>query len=714
MAIRNEILSRTYVVFACIALVGGIIFIRAVHIGIFQGSEWRAKATEMYVKSQPIEAQRGNIYAHDGSLLATSLPYYDVFWDPTVVPQDTFDFYVDELARLVATYINNEYTIGGLRDKMLESRTTGFRYLPIAKSVSYPNLQKLQQFPLFNKGKFKGGLIVNQINRRQRPFKMMAARTIGRYKLIDDIDAQNNGKDTTSIGIEGAFNEFLQGAAGERMMQNVGGNIWIPVNDISEIESKAGMDIVTTIDIDIQDASETALLNCLKQYDADGGCAMVMDVETGALKAIANISRQPDGSWWESYNYAVGMSIEPGSTFKLATMMALIEDNYIRINDSIDVQHGKAKFYNEEMEDAVDHGLGMTTIQRAFEVSSNVGMAKLVDKYYNHEGRETSFLKHLNDFQLNNPTGIELGGEPTPYIKTPKSSDWSGITLPWMATGYEMKITPLQLMTFYNAVANNGRMMKPYIVEEIRDYGKLYKSFKPEVIKRGIANTSTIKTVKKLLQGVVDNGTAKAIHTDQYTIAGKTGTAIMNYGAYNKGREGKKYLASFAGFFPVENPMYTIVVCIYNPRMGLYGGTVAAPVFKEIADKCFASNFSKHTALNDAKKEKLTTALMPDLQAGYKDEIVKLLRQVDLGYYDKSETDWVVMRAENDSLKFLTRNFQPTLVPNVVGMGLRDAVYLLENRGIKVRPVGVGRVKSQSVKPGQNVKNVRAITLVLE
>lgn len=706
----DNALYRTYMVFFIIAMIGLAVLVRASIIQLIEGAYWRAKAKEMYVKSIPVEAARGNIYARDGSLLATSLPYYEVRWDATVVNKDTFDFNVDELATDIATYVSDEFTIGALREKLIEAYNNKERYFLIAKNISYPTLQRLQTFPIFRDGQYKGGIMITQQNRRQRPFKMLAARTVGRYDITEN---EKGGRDTFAIGLEGYFNEYIGGDAGEQLMQNVGGNTWIPVNDISDIEPKQGMDLVTTLDVNIQDVAENALMKAMVSSQSKHGCAIVMDVKTGAIRAMANIGRTESGEYAEDYNYATAMSTEPGSTFKLATMLSLLEDGYVNPEDSIDLNQGRMIFYNEDMVDAEAHGLNRTSIQHAFEISSNVGMAQLVDKYYNKGGREYRYLQHLASFHLDQLTGIELGGEPNPYIKNKNSTGWSQISLPWMATGYELKLTPLQLLTFYNAVANGGMMMKPYLVEQIKNYGKVFKQYRPEVIDRSIASSGAITAATKLLQGVVERGTAKGIYTDQYPIAGKTGTTILNFNKFNA--VSKKYQASFAGFFPADKPLYSCVVVLYEPVYGIYGGAIAAPVFREIADKCYATEFSAHTALNGIDKKPLSTAQMPDRNAGYKNDLIKIYDELNINYRDStSDRAWAISIAKHDTLELATRNNNESYIPNVVGMGLRDAVYLLENRGVKVRATGVGKVKSQSVKPGQSIRGVRYISLVLD
>jgi cell division protein FtsI (penicillin-binding protein 3) len=716
---KQHLLYRTYAVFFLLALGGLAIFVRAVQIQLFEGAYWRKKAEEMYVKKIPIEATRGNIYAHDGSLLATSLPYYEVRWDPMVVEQDTFDRYLDELSTLLASYISPDLTAGAMRQRLLEARRDGNRGFLVGRNLSYPDLQRLKTFPIFRLERNKGGLTSVVQNKRQHPFKILGRRTIGFYGSIEKPGADGLASlDTIQYGLESAYNQFLAGEQGEQTVHNIGRDVWVPIADLSKIEPKAGMDLVTTLDVNIQDVAETALMRAMETYRAKGGCAVVMEVSTGAIRAMANIGRTENNEYWETYNFAASMSTEPGSTFKLATMLALLEDNLISLQDTVNLEGGRARFYDQVMEDALEHGEYQVSVQRAFELSSNVGMAKLVEKHYTQNRDINGFLDRIRDFRLDKPTGIDLENEPNPYIKDPKNAgdNWSGITLPWMSTGYELRMTPLQQLVFYNAVANGGKMMKPYLVEEIRDNARTHKRFGPQVLKRRIAGAKSIQTVTDMLEGVVKNGTASNIYTDRYRIAGKTGTSIVNYSQYIAGKAPKKYQASFAGFFPAEQPLYSCIVVIYEPETGLYGGTVAAPVFRAIADRCYASSFFAHEPLPEKPAAPLANQQLPDFQVGFQEDFKTITKALRLKTVPVGERNapLALLRAENDTLKTYARTWKKDLVPNVVGMGLRDAVFLLENLGIRVQSVGVGKVKSQSVKPGQSVRSVRSITLVLD
>ncbi len=712
--IKNEVLVRVYLVAALILLVAFVIFGRLYQISVVQADVWRAKSDSLYVKWVDVHADRGNILADDGSLLATSLPFFDVHWDAKAegLNDEIFNQQaVDSLAWLLSTYIDQQYTPGAYRDWLFQLRTApdntrGIRYVPIAKDLPYNKALMIKSFPIFREGRYKGGFIMEQKPRRERPFKILAQRTIGYTR-----------EGALPVGLEGSFDKVLGGSLGKQLRIRVPGDVYIPVNDLAEIEPEAGADVVTTLDINIQDVAENALLKACQTHDADHGCAIVMEVKTGKVRAMANIGRTPEG-WWETYNYAVGERVEPGSMFKLASFMAMLEDGYISDFDQpVPVYKGKVKIYDEELVDAVPHGMDTMTIRQIFAMSSNVGTATLTQQYYG-KSKASNFVEHLKEFGLDLPTDIEVGGEEAPIIKNPDDpkSEWSGTTLPWMSIGYELLLTPLQLLTFYNAVANNGRMMKPYIVQRTERYGEVLKEFRPTVVKRSIASQSTIQKARELLKAVVQKGgTAEGIQSANYAIAGKTGTAQLNYHKF-KASKGIRHQAGFCGFFPADNPVYSCIVVVSEPeRGGYHGAEVAAPVFRQIADKCFAMKPELHPPVNAKDAEPLKTAQMPAWDAGSKADMEKALEWLDLDYYEEKELpEWVVMAAHRgDSLVMENRVVPDKAIPSVVGMGLKDAMYLLENRGCKVRVEGVGKVRRQSLAPGTRA-NGQTCILYLE
>ena len=709
MDIKNEILWRIYAVLVILILVAVTIFFKTAQIQIIEGPKWKSRRDSLHVDLRPVKGERGSIMAKDGSLLASSLPFYEVRMDTraSAMTDKIFNDNIDTLAGALVPFMRNLFsTKEDIKNYIIDARKSKNRYLFIAKGISYPDLQKIKSFPLFELGPYAGGIIINRLSRRSRPYKMLARRTVGYVT------------DRGAVGLEAYYNDRLKGDSEEFLMQRIAGGYWVPLNDISEVEPKRGDDIVTTIDIDIQDIAGNALLKALKKNDASHGCVIVMEVKTGAVRAIANVQRNTSGNYGEFYNHAIGTKSEPGSTFKLATIMALLEDNYIDLDDVIELNKGEYEFYGEQMRDASFHSLDSATVRRAFEISSNVGLAKMAFDNYEKGGKRAQFLKRLRQFHLHEPTNIEIHGEKSPYLKSPdnEKDKWSGTTIPWMAIGYEMEITPLQLLTFYNAVANDGRMMKPYLVSEIRQFGNVVEAFSPIVIDEQIANSETIKKAKQLLEGVVENGTANNIKSVNYRIAGKTGTAQRNYSKIKKG-EKLKYQASFAGYFPSNNPIYSCIVVINDPNKGqFYGSQVAAPVFKEISDRCFVKETISQIPINKRPKVKLSYRHLPSYSIGYKEDYSTVLSFLGLNYHKKASTDWTVMDIDSSAMVLKPiAEIPQKVVPNVVGMGLRDAVFKLEEQGITVYVVnGKGKVVRQSVRPGVKARMGMRVYLTLK
>jgi cell division protein FtsI (penicillin-binding protein 3) len=697
--IRNEVLYRLYVVVAALAIVAVVIFAKAFKISLIDGEYWRSRAQDKYVQFHRVEADRGNILASDGSLLATSLPYFDVAFDPNSsgMTEADFNLYIDSLAYCLATYVDPSFTPGAYRDFLIQKRLEGAQYVPIKKNVSFEQIKKIRDFPLFNQGQFKGGLIVMPKFRRERPFGLLAHRTIGYVR-----------EGITPVGLEGRYNDVLAGEDGQQLMMRVGEDVWKPIEDLAKIEPKSGKDILTTIDLDIQDITEEALFRAVDRHRAQYGVAIVMEVETGAIRAISNIGRTPEGNLWETYNYAIGSATEPGSTFKLATMMALLETGRINLSDTIEIDEGKAQFYKDVMQDAHPHDLDSITIQEAFEMSSNVGMAKLVQKYFGDTKKEEQFIDYLKEFNLHLKTGVDIEGEAAPYVKEANSSadGWSGTTLPWMATGYEVMLTPLQILNFYNAVANDGTMMKPYLVSEIQEYGNTIERIPPTVVKRKIASRRALEQARLLLEGVVERGTASKLKTERYSFAGKTGTAQVNYKRLNSKTHVGGYQATFVGYFPADKPKYSCIVVISEPKLfGIYGGEVSLPVFREIADQIFATKLDLQNPINDEAKPVLAKSQLPDFNIGDRRELEYLLKEFDLTYASEDDSPIAVLRASSDTLSLQPYTLSKKRIPSVVGMGLRDALYILENLGLRVEiSSGVGKVIQQSIKAGTPVR----------
>ncbi|MFM9027692.1 MAG: peptidoglycan D,D-transpeptidase FtsI family protein [Bacteroidota bacterium] len=584
MEARKVILFRIYISFFLVCLFGLAIVFQIIRIQFTQGQYWKEKAEKMMLKYFDIDAKRGNIYSADGSLLSLSVPIYDVHFDArrTTVPDELFNDSIDAVAYGLAQIFGDK-TPQEFREELFTARREGDGYHLIRKGVTYPQLQKLKALPIFNKGRFKGGLRVDERSRRERPFRELAQRTIG------------TARDVKPVGIEAAFDNDLSGINGKRLMQKIAGNTWKPVTDNDDIEPKDGNDIYTTIDLNIQDVAEASLKQHLIAHNADHGCAVLMEVKTGEIKAIANLSRDSLGNYREDFNYAIAEASEPGSTFKLASFLAAIDDGFADTSDVISVNNGEAIYSGELMKDAHPPKSPRMTVQRIFETSSNVGTSKVI--YNAYRSRPQLFIDKLKSFGLAQPLQLQIEGEGKPLIKNQNDKTWSNISLPWMSIGYESKLTPMQILAFYNAVANGGTMVRPKLVREIRYQGQVVKDFPTEIIQDSIASPRAIAKVRGMMEGVVQNGSASCLNKSPYKIAGKTGTAQINKPKFGYDKSNISYQASFVGYFPADQPKYSCIVVVYAPsNKDYYGGAVAAPIFKDIADKVYSTHLDLHSA----------------------------------------------------------------------------------------------------------------------
>lgn len=704
MDIKKEILFRVYFVLGLLVLpMAGLLVYKTFFLAVIEGEKWREKA-EKYLEYRPIEAERGNIYAADGSLLATSIPYYDVYFDPLAPKDEDFNRNKDSLAFYLSKYADTKKTKEDYLLILDALRESSDRHILIKKNISFAEKDLFTKFPLFRLGRFRGGFIIEKRSERKRPFGLLAQRTIGYVR-----------EEALPIGLEGYYDKVLGGQPGQQLMFQVGKEIWMPVEDLAQIHPKSGLDIQTTIDINLQDITQQALLKAMKKHDATWGAAIIMEVSTGSIKAISNLGAYQQ-TYLETYNYAIGTGIEPGSTFKLASIMALLEDDYVHLNDSIDIEGGVTKFYDEVLKDSSPRGgkTQMVSVRSVFEKSSNVGVAKLVSKYYQNQPEK--FIKRLQQFRLDQPTGIKIMGEAAPYIKNPNSKEdqWSGITLPWMSIGYELRLTPLQIASFYNAIANNGNYMQPYLVSEIQSNGVSKELFTPQILKSKIASAATLEKAKDLLEGVVKNGTAKSLQHPQFTFAGKTGTSQINYRKVSNETLIGGYQASFVGYFPTDQPKYTCLVVINNPRKGgYYGSDVAGPVFREIAVQAFSSRMELNEVLNSKPKAVFAAATFKDSPIGMAKDFTVIAEQLKMATPANPPTQVAAVQATSDGIALHHQSIPDDLVPDVRGMGLRDAIYLLENRGLKTIVRGSGRVLRQSILPGTRI-NGQKVTLYLK
>jgi len=679
-----------------IAIIGKVIYIQ-----VKEGDELRSKAQTQELKVFNLEANRGNILDSKGDLLATSVPIFEVRFDVSspYINDDLFRQKIDSISYGLAKILNkSQYKV---KTSLTKARNKGNRYFLIKRNVTYDQLKQIRQLPIFRNGKYKGGLITIQKTRRAKPYNELAARTIGYI----------NKKENLFVGLEGAYTNILTGTDGKLVMRRINHGDWIPVHDENEIEPRDGLDIVSTININIQDVTEHALLRQLLNNKAFQGCAIVMEVETGHIVAIANLRYDnTDKKYKETYNYAIGESIEPGSTFKLASILAALEDNKTKLTDSLFTGEGYTTYYHRAMRDVHKIGNGRITVRDAFEQSSNVGISRLIFESYKEHPEE--FINRLYAMSLNQKLGIELKGEGIPRIKHPsKKETWYGTSLPWISIGYELTITPLQTLTYYNAIANNGKMVKPMFVSEIREGGSVIEKFNTEVINNNIVSQSTVDSAKSLLEGVVERGTARrAFKNSPYKVAGKTGTAqIAVNGKYNK----TNYNASFVGYFPADKPAYSAIVVINNPSAGkYYGGSVAAPVFKEIADNLYSTSI----AIENNNGSTIDSLIIPVPNKPVWTNDIKSIYanlKIDNDIRFPVTGNWIKANTDESDLIFDEVTFKQNVVPNVLGMKAKDAVYLLENSGLQTTIKGRGKVKRQSIRAGKTIKENQSIVLQL-
>jgi len=693
MSLKNHIVWRVGIVYIGIFVLSLGIVGKLFFLIYIEGSKWEEKAEEHNMKYITIDPNRGDILADDGRLLASSIPYYEIRMDlmSTAMSGEIFMKKVDSLAFSLSKLFNDKSKAAYKRE-IIRARQNGERYHLLKKGVNYIELKKLKTFPLFRRGRYKGGFIYIQENKRILPHMELASRTIG-Y-----LTKERSGN---VVGIEGAYDHELSGVVGVRLMQRLSGNVWMPVNTNNEIEPRDGNEVVTTIDINLQDVAEHALLKQLSRHNAHHGTAILMEVQTGEIKAIANLERDKEGRYHESYNYGIGESTEPGSTFKLPALIAALEDKVVSLDDTIDTGNGRIRYYDKTIKDSKKGGYGKITVKQVFELSSNVGMSKIINE--NYKGRESQFINRLYAMGLNEKLNVEIKGEGSPYIQYPGDKYWSGISLPMISHGYEVRMTPLQILTFYNAVANNGKMVKPGFVREIRYHGERIRKFDTKVINPSICSDETIRKVHEILEGVVENGTAKNLRNDNFKIAGKTGTAqIANekYG-YKQGSE-VSYQASFVGYFPAENPKYSCIVVINSPTSSIYyGNLVAGPVFKEIADKVYATSLfwdeQQYFNIPDAYDP-------PYTKNGNFDDLKSIFERFNIAAINEDVvSEWVVTVKQDSTILLKPLDISKGIMPNVKEMGLKDALYILENMALKVEVIGYGKVLRQSIVPGTKI-----------
>lgn len=703
MGIRTNILMRVYIAFGLILLFAFAVVVQLCRVQFIQGKKWKDMAASLSAQYQTVEAARGNIFSVDGSLLATSVPEYELHMDMMaggIAEDSVFNDNIDQLAMNLSKMYGDRSAREYSRI-FRDARKEGSRYQLLRRRVSYQELKKIKEFPIFKKRKTKNCLIVLQQNKRIRPFHSLAARTIG-YK---------NENVKNAVGLEGAYSSYINGENGRRLMQRIPGGTWMPVDDDEEIAAKDGADIISTINVNFQDVAQEALMKQLVKSEADHGCVVLMEVAIGEVRAIANFTRTKDGSYEERMNYAISNAIDPGSTFKLASYMTLLDQHKIDTSSIVNAEGGKYKFPKGPTITDTEHDNYEMSVKRAFEESSNVAAAKLVTRYYS--GNPWEYINKLYSYHLNEKLGLQIPGEGKPVIKNPSNRSWNkNYSLPEMAYGYEMNLTPLQMLAFYNSVPNNGKLIAPIFVREIRRMGNPIEQFQARVINEQVCSDVTIGKLKGMLEGVVLNGTGKnVIKNKLYSVAGKTGTAQIA-----DGRKGytahKTYQASFCGYFPADHPKYSMIVVINNPTKGNYlAALVAGPVFREIADRVYANDME----INQSPATHLVgNTSMPKVKQGNLKALKKVYTKLGVKPLYASANAGAGGVDTSNGIPFEEVRYKNGTVPAVTGMGLSDALYVLGNAGYKVTVRGSGVVTTQSVTGGSLIPKGSRITIELQ
>lgn len=703
---RKIILMRAYVVLSLLIVFVVAIFAAAIKLQMGTDKVFAEQMSEKNTRVKEVEALRGNIYADDGSLLATSVPKYDVIFDLRADGLTTKIFLakIDSFSQLCANMFP-ERNASAWKEYLIKHRERRTRYLKIAKDLGYEQIKAIKTWPIARDGKFKGGVWYEEKGKRMYFMGDLAKRTIGYIK------------DKTSVGLEGAFDTLLRGKNGRIMQQRMSGQIWRPIQIGNNQPPVNGKDIVTTLDVRIQDIAQYSLQKGLEAESADHGCVIVMETKTGAIKAMANLTRGEDNKYYETQNYAVSEFTEPGSTFKVVSAIALLEDGYVKPTDSIDNNWGKWTWYNTPWEDSKKPPKKFYTLGECLQYSSNIGTSKFVMQHYKKNPEK--FTNHILDLGLHIKPKFDIPSGNNPIIPTPDDASWSGTSLPSLSIGYSSNLSPLQVLMLYNTIANKGKMMQPYMVKEIRLEGQSLSKIEPIVLKEKAFSAATAAAVTNMLVQVVDHGTAKEIKSENYKIAGKTGTSWLNkgIGGYNE-ENNKQFQASFAGFFPANNPEYTIVVVVNNPKSGKYSGAqIAAPIFKNISDRIYSIHIKVQPAIHVASLPQVPGILKGDLQK------TKLVLN-ELGISSKlipsdsgviTKVGYIESTKEAHSLNLKPIMVTPGLMPDLKGMGLRDALKILSELGLNANYVGYGRITEQSPAPNTKIgENTTPVSLTLK
>ena len=699
---KKEILLRANLGFLFICLLGMSIIGRAFYIQTVQGPYYRSLADSLTIFPKKIMAERGNIYSADGRLLATTQPSFDIRVDFNAaqpysenVVAEKFNRGVDSLALMLSQMFHDK-SVQQYRNELVREKNNQTRYYLLKRGVNLEQMLAMKHWPLFREGRYRIGMVALQNDKRLMPFDGLAKRTIGFTNA--------EGK---MVGLEGQYDDDLRGTQGQVMVQKIAGGVTIPIDSKEEIAPQPGKDIYTTINVDFQDVAEDALLHALQMHTAKHGCVVMMEVKTGKIKIMANLGIVHDSMYIEDANYAIGEPTEPGSTFKLATVASLMEDNMINNNTLIDVGDGVAQFYDKTIRDHEAPETPQLTVKRAVETSSNVAMAKVAFQHY--ASAPEKFYKNLETFGFTKPIDIELPGAKAPVLAEPKK--WSGVSVAYIAHGYEVQVTPLHMLNFYNAIANNGCMVKPYIVDKVKEYNATVDSTTTTILNPRIFSPQTAKQLREILEGVVQNGTATNLKSDYLQVAGKTGTAVIARGKHGyKDKDSKKaYQASFVGYFPAQDPQYSMIVVIDSPNNGYYANVVAGTIFKEVADKVYSLSINMHPSVN---QQLASQNNLPVISCANTKDIKGIYKFFGINVNDLT-AEWANASSSGKGITLVSHENDNSIVPDVTGMSLKDAIYMLESMGMKVNVVGHGIVRHQSVTPGDKLNKGEQIVIEL-
>ncbi|GER60687.1 penicillin-binding protein [Patiriisocius marinus] len=662
---QKNILNRLYFVAGGMFLFALLIAVKLLDIQFNEGDKYRELAAKNTTKNFTIPANRGNVYADDGSLLASSVPKYEIRFDAVTVKEENFKENIVPLSKELSKMFGKPASY--YQNLFRKARSNKNRYLLVARDLGYSDYIRVKKMPLFRLGPNRGGFIAEPRTVREHPMGKIAERLVG--------NEDRNTPGYYAVGLEGAFHKQLSGKEGHRLKQKISKGRWKPVYDENEIEPQDGYDVISTINVNMQDIAHHALLKQLTDYEADHGSVIVMEVATGDIKAVANLGKSKNGSYYERLNYAVGESSEPGSTFKTVALTVALEQKVIDTATVVNTEQGRVRMYGRNITDSKRGGYGEISAARALEVSSNIGFARLIDGAYKDDPKK--FTDKVKSWGLDKKIGISIKGEGAPIIPEVGDEIWSRNALPSMAYGYNVSMTPLQILTFYNAIANNGVMVKPQFIKEIKSWNEQIAFYDTEILNKKIASQNTINQIQEVLKNIVQRGTGRSLYSENFSMAGKTGTARTDYSDASAWAKDPKYVSSFAGYFPAENPKYSCIVVIHKPstKKGYYGADVTGPVFKRIAQKIFTDSPLKAEIADINAVEKI-------VNADYESYYTKVQKRIDK-------------------------------VPNVKGMAGMDAVSLLENLGYRVIVAGNGTVKNQSIPAGESPKKGTEITLNL-